>query len=321
MLGYIIRRSSYGIVVVFGVIFFLFFLFFTASSPDDIARQAVGEKALPDVIQQWKVNHGYHLPVWPGPGHWGENLLVDHVRKMLTLDFGRSDADDVLIWHRVKAGAGPSFFLTFPIFVIGLVLSIVISLFVAFFRETYIDKMGVALAVLGMSVSTLLYIIGGQFFLGKLLRWYPVSGFDPSPSVIWRFLALPVLVGVASSLGSSVRFYRTVFVEEIHKDYVRTARAKGAGEVRIMGAHVLRNALVPILTQVVMAIPFLFTGSLLLEAGFGIPGLGAVTFEAVQANDFSTLRAMVFLGSLLFIVGQILTDLSYTLVDPRIRLE
>ncbi len=321
MLAYIIRRSGYGVIVVFGVIFFLFFLFFAAASPDDIARQAVGEKALPQVIEQWKINHGYHLPIWPGPGHWGDNLLVDHVRKMVTLDFGRSDADEVLIWNRVKAGAGPSFFLTLPIFVIGLVLSIVISLFVAFFRETYIDRMGVALAVLAMSIPMLLYIIGGQFLLGKVLRWYPVSGFDPTPEVIWRFLALPVIIGVASSLGGSVRFYRTVFVEEIHKDYVRTARAKGAAELQIMGRHVLKNALVPILTQVVMAIPFLFTGSLLLEAGFGIPGLGAVTFEAIQANDFSTLRAMVFLGSLLFILGQILTDISYTLVDPRIRLE
>ncbi len=321
MLSYIVRRGGYGVLVVFGVIFFLFALFFLASSPIDIARQAVGEKAMPEVLEQWMVNHGYNLPVWPGPGHWTENLLVDHVKKMVTLDFGRSDADDVLISKRIRAGAGPSFFLTLPIFVISLILSIFISLFVAFFRETYIDRMGVALAVLAMSVSTLLYIIGGQFLLGKLLRWYPVSGFDPSPSVIWRFLALPVLVGVATSLGSSVRFYRTVFVEEIHKDYVRTARAKGAGEMRIMAAHVLRNALVPILTQVVMAIPFLFTGSLLLEAGFGIPGLGAVTFEAIQANDFSTLRAMVFLGSLLFILGQILTDISYTLVDPRIRLD
>lgn len=321
MLAFIVRRFSYGILVVFGVILFLFALFFLASSPMDIARQAVGEKAMPEVLQQWMVNHGYDLPVWPGPGHWQENLLVDHVKKMVTLDFGRSDADDVLISTRIRAGAGPSFLLTLPIFVISLVLSIFISLFVAFFRETYIDRMGVALAVLAMSVSTLLYIIGGQFLLGKLLRWYPVSGFDSSPSVVWRFLALPVLVGVATSLGSSVRFYRTVFVEEIHKDYVRTARAKGAGEMRIMSVHVLRNALVPILTEVVMAIPFLFTGSLLLEAGFGIPGLGAVTFEAIQANDFSTLRAMVFLGSLLFILGQILTDISYTLVDPRIRLD
>lgn len=320
MLAYILRRSGYGLLVVFGVILFLFFLFFAVSSPDDIARQAVGEKAMPEVIAAWKKNHGYDLPVWPGPGHLKENLLVDHVTKMLTLDFGSSDADGVLISRRIKEGAGPSLSLTLPTFVLGLVLNIVLSLFVAFFRETYIDKMGVALAVLAMSISILLYIIGGQFLIGKLLRWFPVSGFDPSPELAFRFLALPVLIGVMSGLGGSVRFYRTVFVEEIHKDYVRTARAKGAGELLVMRRHVLSNSLVPILTEVVMAIPFLFTGSLLLEAGFGIPGLGALTYEAITANDFSTLRAMVFLGSLLFIFGQILTDISYTLVDPRIRL-
>ncbi len=321
MLTYIIRRSAYGVLVVAGVIVFLFFLFFAASSPDDIARRALGDKAMPEVIQQWKVNHGYDAPVWPGEGHWQENLLVDHIEKMVTLDFGKSDADGVLISDRIYAGAGPSLSLTLPIFVMSLGLSIILSLFVAFFRESYIDKMGVALAVLAMSVSTLLYIIGGQFLIGKILRWFPISGFDTSPDLILRFLALPVLVGVATSLGGSIRFYRTVFIEEIYKDYVRTARSKGAGEMVIMTRHVLRNSLVPILTQVVMSIPFLFTGSLLLEAGFGIPGLGAVTFEAIQANDFSTLRAMVFLGSLLFILGQILTDISYTLVDPRIRLD
>jgi peptide/nickel transport system permease protein len=321
VLAYILRKSAYGALVVVGVIFFLFVLFFAVSSPDNIARKAVGEKAMPEVIEQWKENHGYNLPVWPGAGHLKENLLVDHVRKMLTLDFGKSDADGVLISDRIKDGALPSFVVTLPIFVLSLAFSIGISLFVAFFRETYIDKMGILLAVLAMSISTLLYIIGGQFLIGKLLRWFPLSGFDPSPGLLARFLALPVLVGVMASLGGSVRFYRTLFVEEIHKDYVRTARAKGAGELSIMARHVLPNALVPILTQVVMAIPFLFTGSLLLEAGFGIPGLGALTFQAVSANDFSTLRAMVFLGSLLFILGQILTDISYTLVDPRIRLD
>ena len=321
MLPYLIRRSAYGLLVVLGVIFFLFVLFFTVASPDDIARQAVGPKAMPEVIEQWKINHGYHLPVWPGPGHFSENLLVDHVVRMVSLDFGKSDADGVVIWDRIRSGALPSLLLTAPMFFIGLVVSVLTSLFVAFFREMYIDRLVVALSVLMMSIPTLLYIIFGQFLIGSLLRWFPVSGFDSDPSVVARFLALPVLIGVASGLGSSVRFYRTVFLDEIHRDYVRTARAKGASEMQIMVRHVLRNSLVPILTQVVMAIPFLFTGSLLLEAGFGIPGLGAVTFEAITANDFSTLRAMVFLGSLMFIVGQVLTDISYTLVDPRIRLD
>jgi peptide/nickel transport system permease protein len=134
-------------------------------------------------------------------------------------------------------------------------------------------------------------------------------------------MALPVLVGLLGAVGAEVRFYRTVFVEETSRDYVRTARAKGCGDGRIMAHHVLRNAMIPILTRVVVAIPFLFTGSLLLESFFGIPGLGSLTVDAIQGNDFSTLRAMVFIGSLLFVFAQILTDVSYTLVDPRVRLE
>jgi peptide/nickel transport system permease protein len=164
-------------------------------------------------------------------------------------------------------------------------------------------------------------IIGGQFLVGKLLRWFPISGWDGDSTVVWRFLALPILIGVASGFGVTVRFYRTVFLEEVYRDYVRTARAKGAGDVRVLLRHVLPNAMIPVLTAVVMEIPFLFTGSLLLEAAFGIPGLGSMTVDAINANDFSTLRTMVFIGSLLFVLAQILTDVSYTIADPRVRLE
>jgi peptide/nickel transport system permease protein len=200
-------------------------------------------------------------------------------------------------------------------------VAIPLSLLVAFFRETYIDRMGVFLCVLAMSVSMLLYIIGAQFLIGKILRWYPISGFDPNLLMLPRFLALPIIVGLLGGVGGDVRFYRTVFLEESGRDFVRTARAKGASESRIMTRHILRNALIPILTNVVLAIPFLFTGALLLEAFFGIPGLGSITVDAIAANDFATLRTMVFIGSLLFIVGQIATDLSYGLVDPRVRFE
>ena len=132
---------------------------------------------------------------------------------------------------------------------------------------------------------------------------------------------MPVLVGLAASVGEQVRFYRTVFVEETNQDYVRTARAKGCGDGRVMWNHVLRNAMIPVITRVVLAIPFLFTGSILLESFFAIPGLGSMTVDAIHANDFATLRVMVFLGSVLFIVGQIVTDICYTLADPRVRLE
>lgn len=319
MWAYVVRRLGYGVAVVFGVLLFLFVLFFTVTDPDDIARRALGEKALPEVIERWKANHGYDRPLWPWQD-WGDNLLFDHYTRMLTFHFGKSDADDSDIAERIREGIGPSLALTVPMFALGLGVGILLSLFVAFFRETYIDRMGVFLCVLAMSVSILLYIIGAQYLIGKLLRWFPISGFDPSPSVAWRFLALPIVVGVLSAFGSNVRFYRTVFVEETHRDYVRTARAKGCGEGRIMLHHVLRNALIPILTNVVLAIPFLFTGSLLLESFFGIPGLGSMTVDAINGNDFAVLRTMVYIGSLLFVGGQILTDISYALVDPRVRL-
>jgi peptide/nickel transport system permease protein len=320
VLAYVIRRLSYGGVVVLGVLFFLFVVFFWVATPDDIARRALGEKAPPEAIEQWKINHGYDRPLWPWQS-LEDNMLFSHYESMLTFDFGRSDADDVPILEKIRTGAGPSLALTVPMFLLGLPLSVMLSLVVAVFRETYVDRMGVVLCVLGMSVSILLYIIGAQFLIAKLLRWFPISGFDPSPQVVMRFLSLPILVGIVSSIGSNVRFYRTVFLEEVHRDFVRTARAKGCGEARIMARHVLRNAMIPILTQVVIAIPFLFTGSLVLESFFGIPGLGALTVEAIQGNDFATLRTMVFVGALLFVVAQVLTDVSYSLADPRVRLE
>jgi peptide/nickel transport system permease protein len=318
--AYVIRRLFYGVGVVIGVLFLLFLLFFTVTDPDDIARKALGDKAPPAVLEQWKSNHGYDRPLWPWQD-WKENLLFDHYRRMLTFDFGKSDADDSPILDRIADGIGPSLSLTVPLLVLSLLVAIPLSLLVAFFRETYIDRMGVFVCVLAMSVSMLLYIIGAQFLIGKVLRWYPISGFDPDPTMIWRFLAVPLIVGLLAGIGGDVRFYRTVFLEESSRDFVRTARAKGASEARIMTRHVLRNALIPILTQVVLAIPFLFTGSILLESFFGIPGLGSLTVDAIQGNDFSTLRTMVYIGSLLFIGGQIATDLSYGLVDPRVRFE
>ena len=314
--AYVLRRLAWGFAVVIGVLFLLFVLFFAVTDPDDIARKALGDKVPPSVIEVWKANHGYDRPLWPWQDPGG-NLLFDHYRRMLTFDFGLSDADDSPILERIRQGMGPSLSLTVPLLLLSLLVSIPLSLVVAFFRETYIDRTGVFVCVLAMSVSGLLYIIGAQFLLGKILRWFPISGFDPDPLMLPRFLAMPLLVGVLSGLGSDVRFYRTAFIEESTRDFVRTARAKGAGEVRIMTRHVLRNAMIPILTQVVMSIPFLFTGSLLLESFFGIPGLGTMTVEAINGNDFATLRVMVYISALLFIAGQLATDVAYAIADPR----
>jgi peptide/nickel transport system permease protein len=327
MAAYLIRRLAYGVLTVFGVLLLLFVLFFGITNPDDIARKAVGERARPDAYVTWKKNHGYDRPMFLNQEHgiaakerYTDTLLFEHFRKMLTFDFGRSDADDAPIVERLRQGAGPSLSLTVPLFVLGLVIGIAVALFVALFRETYVDKAVLVVCILTMSVSGLIYIIGGQYLVGLLLKWFPISGFDPSAAVIARFMALPVLIGLVVGFGPDVRLYRTIFVEEMNRDYVRTARAKGAGDGRVMLRHVLRNALIPILTNVVGAIPFLFTGALLLESFFGIPGLGSITVDAINGNDFATLRTMVFLGALLFIAAQMLIDVSYALADPRVRL-
>jgi peptide/nickel transport system permease protein len=171
-----------------------------------------------------------------------------------------------------------------------------------------------------MSISGLFYIIGGQVLLGKLWSLFPISGYDVGSNAA-KFLVLPALIGVVSAIGSGSRWYRTLFLEEINKDFVRSARAKGLSEALVLAKHVFRNALIPILTGVVVVLPTLFMGSLLLESFFGIPGLGSYTIDAIQSQDFAIVRAMVFLGAVLYIVGLLLTDISYTLADPRVRLD
>jgi peptide/nickel transport system permease protein len=169
-----------------------------------------------------------------------------------------------------------------------------------------------------MSVSAMFYIIGGQYLVSKAWRLAPISGFADGAAMV-PFLLLPVVIGVVAGLGSSTRWYRTIFLDELAREYVRTARAKGLSEMRVLFGHVLRNAMIPILTGVVVVIPSLFLGSLLFESFFGIPGLGSYTIDAINAQDFGVVRAMVFLGSVLYILGLVLTDLSYAWVDPRVR--
>jgi peptide/nickel transport system permease protein len=234
-------------------------------------------------------------------------------------DFGRAE-DGRDIAREITSRMGPSLAIALPTFILGLFVTVSLALLLAFFRASALDFWGVVLCVAMMSISGLFYIIGGQYLISKLWRLVPISGYSGELDA-WKFLILPVLIGVISGIGSSVRWYRTIFLEEIGKDYVRTARAKGLSELTVMFRHVLRNAMIPILTGVVVVIPLLFMGSLLTESFFGIPGLGSYTIDAISAQDFAVVRAMVFIGSVLYIVGLILTDISYTFVDPRIRFE
>jgi len=321
---YIIRRLLMGIPTVLGVLFILFSLFFWIAKPEHIAVKALGEKARAEQIEQWIQDHGYNLPKFYNDSCSGwqritETRLCQFYRSMLSFNFGRSDLDDISIVEKIHDGMGPSLALMVPVFIASLVAAISISLFVALFRGTYIDRFALILCVVGMSIVYFVYIIGGQYYLGKVLRWYPISGWSSQHMI--HFLTLPFIVGTIAGLGESVRFYRTIMVNEIGSDYIRTARAKGLGDAAILFRHLLKNAMIPILTRLVMAIPFLFTGSLLLESFFGIPGLGRLTVEAILNNDFRTISAMVYISSLLYIAANLLTDISYTLVDPRIRLQ
>jgi peptide/nickel transport system permease protein len=252
-----------------------------------------------------------------GASRLTETIFFEKSVRLFVFDFGQAD-DKRDIAHEIRNRMWPSLAVALPVFLVGIAVNITFALLMAFFRASYIDFWGVVLCVAMMSISTLFYIISGQFFASKLWRLVPISGYDGGLDAA-RFVILPVLIGVVSGIGSGARWYRTVFLEEIGKDYVRTARAKGLAETTVLFRHVLKNGMIPILTGAVAQIPLLFLGSLLAESFFGIPGLGSYTIDAIGSQDFAVVRSMVFLGSVLYIIGLILTDISYTLVDPRVR--
>jgi peptide/nickel transport system permease protein len=324
MIAYLIRRILYAIPILLGVNLLTFALFFVVNTPDDMARMQLGIKRVtPEAIEKWKQQHGYDKPLMLNRAGSGAEKITDTIfwqksAGMFVLDFGYSD-DGRNISREITARMGPSLSIALPTFMVGLVVYVSFALMMTLFRATALDFAGVALCVLLMSISGLFYIIGGQFLVSKLWHLVPISGYAAGTDS-FRFVALPIMIGVAGGVGSSSRWYRTIFLDEIGKDYVRTARAKGLSELRVLFSHVLKNAMIPILTGVVVVIPLLFLGSLLTESFFGIPGLGSYTIDAINAQDFSVVRAMVFLGSLLYIIGLILTDISYTMVDPRVRL-
>jgi len=325
MFAYIVRRLLYAIPILIGVNLITFGLFFVVNSPDDMARMHLGVKRVtPEAIERWKVERGYDRPLFfnagaPGTARFTDTIFFDKSLRMFAFDFGQAD-DGRDIAQEIRVRMGPSLAIALPTFLLGLFVAVCFALLLVFFRATYLDFWGVVLCVGMMSISGLFYIIGGQWLVSKLWALVPISGYAPGLDAA-RFLVLPVLISVVAGVGSSARWYRTIFLEEISRDYVRTARAKGLSELAVLFRHVLKNAMIPILTGVVVVIPLLFMGSLLVESFFAIPGLGSYTIDAINAQDFAVVRAMVFIGSVLYIVGLLLTDISYTLVDPRVRLE
>ncbi|MFU0841365.1 MAG: ABC transporter permease [Burkholderia sp.] len=324
MIRYLIRRILYGFLILIGVNLLTFLLFFAVNTPDDMARLNLGGKHVTaEAIEAWKAQRGYDKPLFFNEKAEGLAKATDTVFwtrsvSLFRFDFGTSDAGRSIA-SEIKTRMVPSLMLAVPTFILGVIVMVAWSLLVVMFRRTKLELAAVGLAVFLMSVSSLFYIIAGQWLFGKVMKLVPISGWDDGPRVV-VFLLLPVAISVFARLGGDTLLYRAMFLEEMGKEYVRCARSKGISEGAVMRRHVLRNAALPIVTSTVAVIPMLFMGSLLMESFFGIPGLGSYTIDAVNAQDFSIVRAMVFLGTAAYIVGLILTDLVYCWVDPRIRL-
>jgi len=324
MVNYIVRRVLYGLLILIGVNLLTFVLFFAINTPDDMARINIGGKRVSaDAIAKWKTQRGYDKPLLfndqaQGVEKLSKTLFVERSLPLFALQFGASDTGRD-IGYELRQRALPSLALALPTFLLGVFVVVVVSLIMVFFRNTYVEFWSVAFAVFLLSVSGLFYIIAGQFLFSTVLKLVPASGFAGGMDMV-AFLVLPVVIGIVSRMGGEALFYRTMFLEEIGKDYVRTARSKGLSESVVLFRHVLGNALLPILTSTVAVLPLLFMGALIMESFFGIPGLGSFTIDAINGQDFAVVRAMVFLGSALYILGLVLTDISYTLADPRVRL-
>ncbi|MBB3193861.1 ABC transporter permease [Roseateles terrae] len=326
MFKIIARRLGYGLAILIGVNLLTFLLFFTVNTPDDMARLNIGGKRVTqEQIDKWKAERGYDKPLYwddtqQGSARVTHTVFWERSVSLMLLDFGRSDARQAVdIGHEIKKRMGVSLQLAVPLFVLQLIISVAFALLLTFFRNSRIDFWGVVLCVLMLSISSLFYIIVGQFFFSRILRLVPINGYAPGLDAI-RFLALPIALSLLSRLGGEARLYRAMLLEEVGKDYVRTARAKGLSEPVVLRRHVLRNALIPIITSAGAYLPYVFLGSLVFESFFGIPGLGAFVIDAITGQDFAIVRTMVFLGAVLYIASNALIDVVYTWVDPRVRL-
>lgn len=323
MMAYLLRRLAYVLPILMGVNLITFFLFFVVNTPEQMARVQLGEKRVSEeAIEQWKQQRGYDKPLFinledDSNGMFSDTIFYQQTLNLMRFDFGRSDTGRS-ISKDITERMWPSLALQLPSLVLGMFVAISFALLVIMFRATAFDAISMSICVFLMSISGVFYILAGQFLFARMWNWVPISGFLGGIDML-RFLVLPIFIGVVAGIGSGTRLYRSIFLEEANQDYVRTARAKGVSELGVLFKHVLANGMIPILTSVVVVIPSLFMGSLLMESFFSIPGLGSYMLDAIQAQDFAVVKAMVFLGSVLYILGLLLTDISYALADPRVR--
>ena len=312
MTTYIIRRLLYTVPIVFGVLLLTFVLFTLVGG--DISIEMAGKGATAETIEEIRQEYGLNKPLFLS---W-DSQFINHFKNALTFDFGRARDREPVI-DKIKRGVGPSLALTVPMFFGVMIISVSLSLIIAFVRGSVWDTIAVVICVTGMSVPYLSFILFGQYFFAYKWGLFPVF-FSPDLTTA-QYVALPVLIGIVTGLGGNLRFYRTVMLDEMRSDYVRTAFAKGLNTRRVLFKHVLKNAMIPIITRVVLAIPFLFLGSLLLERFFGIPGLGYLMIEAIGSRDYFVINAMTYIWAILFVVFNVMTDVCYALVDPRVSFE
>lgn len=310
MFNYIVRRSLYAVPLILGVALITFLLFNVVGG--DPTPMMLGKHASKEEILELRKDLGLEGSKLQQFGFF--------LKQCATFDFGRSWAEKQEIWTMFRTKIGPSLMLTVPPFFITIMLSVSISLLCAYFRNSWFDRVTVLCCVIGMCVSMMAYIIAGQYYLAYKLEIFPINGWEPGLAGV-KYYILPWLIWVIVGLGAEVRFFRTVILDETGQDYVRTAKAKGLSDRVILFKHILKNAMIPILTSVIIELPFLYTGSLLLENFFGIPGLGNMAVKALNESDFPVTKAVVFVGAVLFIFANLVTDICYSLVDPRVELK
>ncbi len=311
MYAYIFRRLLYVIPVLLGVCLVIFVLF-NLVAPDP-AFTLLGKHATQLQIAELHHELGMDRPYWV--------QYFDTVKTAFTFDFGYSWTSKQNIWEMIKAGAGPSLSITGPLFVIENIFAISLALLVAFYRGKLVDKIVLVLSIAGMSIPSLAVVLFGQWFFGYKLGIFEISGYERGFPQFVPYVILPIILYVFISFGGETRFYRTVILDEAYQDYVRTARSKGISELRVMFKHVLKNSMIPILTQIIIQIPTLILGLLFAESFFSIPGLGAMTINAINNSDFPVIKAMTILSAVGFILFGVVTDVLYTVVDPRMKLK
>lgn len=308
---YIVRRLFYGIPILWGVTLITFLLLDVFGG--NPAIQFLGKAARPEDILALEREYGLDRGLF-----W---RYLDYLGQIVTFDFGRSWVTSEPVTTMIWRGMWPSLGFTLPALLITTFLAVCIGITAAFFRGTRVDRGLMVFAVLGMSVSFLVYIVVGQYLLAYVWPLFHIHGYQAGFPDSVQYLALPIIIMVVVWLGYDTRFYRSVFAEEAVRDHVTTARAKGAGRARVMFVHVLKNALIPISTRFMISLPFMITGSILIESFFGIPGLGNTLLEALESADHPVVRAYTVMFSILFILTTIMNDIIYALVDPRVRLE